>query len=141
MAQDTPEAAPGTESADELIENPGGPEDDSYANPETLSHRSGYDRRADFGSAANTINQLEEDDRVKEPVIRFPRIDSGLSGWYDMKRRLNEATGVKFGFDYNSWQARDRPTAALQLLTCFVGFLLKLERTSGGLMRAAALVC
>jgi hypothetical protein len=45
---------------------------------------------------------LEEDDRVKEPVIRFPRVDSGLQGWYDMKRRLNEASGVKFGFDYNS---------------------------------------
>jgi len=28
-----------------LAENPGGPEDDSYTNPETLSHRSGYDRQ------------------------------------------------------------------------------------------------
>jgi len=86
----------------EIAENPGGPEDDSYANPETLGHRAGYDRRADFGSAANTVNQLEEDDRVKEPIIRFPRIDEGLKGWYDMKRRLNEQSGVKFGFDYNS---------------------------------------
>jgi porin len=84
------------------VENPGGPEDDSYINPETLSHRAGYTRRADQASAANTINQLEEDDRLKSPVIRFPRIDQSLKGWYDMKRRLNEEMGIKFGFDYNS---------------------------------------
>ena len=53
-------------------ENPGGPEDDSYIDPETLTHRAGYNRRADLGSAANTINQLEEDDRLKDPIIRFP---------------------------------------------------------------------
>ena len=51
---------------------------------------------------ANTLNQLEEDDRLKEPVIRFPAIDRGLEGWYDMKRRLNEQSGIQFGFDYNS---------------------------------------
>jgi len=99
---DTDEAAvPAVDEVSEVA-NPGGPEDDSYANPETLSHRAGYNRRAEFGSAANTVNQLEEDDRVKDPIIRFPRIDQGLKGWYDMKRRLNEKSGVKFGFDYNS---------------------------------------
>ena len=96
----------GSETTNEVdytgVENPGGPEDDSYINPETLSHRVGYTRRADQASAANTINQLEEDDRLKSPVIRFPRIDQGLKGWYDMKRRLNEESGVQFGFDYNS---------------------------------------
>ena len=75
--------------------------DDSYINPETLEHRSGYTRRADQASAANTVNQLEEDDRKKSPVIRFPRIDAGLEGWYAMKRRLNEQSGIQFGFDYN----------------------------------------
>ncbi len=92
----------------ESVENPGGSEDDSYAHPETLSHRAGYDQRADFGSAANTVNQLEEDDRVKEPIIRFPKVDQSLEGWYDMKRRLNEESGVQFGFDYNSlYQSTD----------------------------------
>jgi len=82
--------------------NPGGPEDDSYTHPETLTHRSGYERRADQASAANTINQLEEDDRLKEPVIRLPGVDAGLQGWFDMKRRFNEQSGVQFGFDYNT---------------------------------------
>ena len=49
----------------EFVTNPGGPEDDSYIHPETLTHRAGYERRADQASAANTINQLEEDDRLK----------------------------------------------------------------------------
>jgi porin len=87
---------------EQLTENPGGTEDDSYVNPESLPHQAGYDKRAEFGSMSNTVNQLEEDDRVKEPVIRFARIDQGLGGWYKMKRRLNEQSGVKFGFDYNS---------------------------------------
>ncbi len=83
-------------------ENPGGPDDDTITKPETLGHRAGYTRRADQASMANTLNQLEEDDRLKSPVIRFPRIDAGLKGWYDTKRRLNEESGIQFGFDYNS---------------------------------------
>jgi porin len=90
------------ESKEELAENPGGAEDDSYDHPETLAHRSGYKNRAVFASTANTVNQLEEDDRVKDPIIRFAGIDRGLQGWFDMKRRLNEESGIKFGFDYNS---------------------------------------
>jgi porin len=85
-----------------LAENPGGTEDDRYTYPESLPHRAGYNQRAEFGSLANTVNQLEEDDRIKEPIIRFPGIDRGLDGWYKMKRRLNEQSGIKFGFDYNS---------------------------------------
>ena len=101
-----PEKENETESAElveeEVAENPGGPEDDSYTHPETLSHRAGYIRRNDIRSTANTINQLEEDDRVKEPINRFPRVDAALKGWYDMKRRLNEQSAVKICFDYNS---------------------------------------
>ncbi len=76
--------------------------DKTIVDPETLEHRAGYKRRADQASLANTLNQLEEDDRVKNPVIRFPRIDKSLQGWYDTKRRLNEQSGIQFGFDYNS---------------------------------------
>jgi hypothetical protein len=78
------------DNQEELAENPGGPDDDSYAKSETLGHRAGYTRRANQASSANTLNQLEEDDRVKSPVIRLPQIDAGQQVWYDMKRRLNE---------------------------------------------------
>ncbi len=87
-----------TNSPDE----PDEPIAESLVRPETLTHRAGYKRRADQASAANTLNQLEEDDRLKEPVIRFPRIDQGLEYWYAYKRRLNEESGIQFGFDYNS---------------------------------------
>ncbi|MEN8752014.1 MAG: hypothetical protein AB1Z18_04495, partial [Desulfobacterales bacterium] len=40
---------------DEAAEN-NDPSDDSYVDPATLSHRAGYERRADQASAANTIN-------------------------------------------------------------------------------------
>ena len=51
---------------------------------------------------------MEQDDRAKSPIIRFPKIDDGLQGWYDMKRRLNEQSGIQFGFDYNSlYQSAD----------------------------------
>ena len=93
-AQQEAEASSADSSAESSSDSPA---DESYTNPESLEHRAGYNRRAEFGSAANTVNQLEEDDRVKEPIIRFPGIDEGLQGWYDMKRRLNENSGVKFG--------------------------------------------
>jgi porin len=75
---------------------------DSYTHPETLKHRSGYNKRPDFGSAASTPAQLEEDDRVKDPIVRFPAIDQALDGWFDAKKRLNEASGLQLGFDYNT---------------------------------------
>jgi len=101
VAQDSSaerESDPATETA----EDPGGPGNNSIEKPETLPHRSGYDRRSDFGSTANTVTQLEEDDRVKKPAIRFPKIDQALDGWYETKRRLNEKLGIQFSFDYNT---------------------------------------
>ena len=83
-------------------QNSGDPSDDSYVHPETLDHRSGYKKRPDFGSAASTPAQLEEDDRVKDPIIRFLAIDQALHGWFDTKKRLNEASGLQLGFDYNT---------------------------------------
>jgi hypothetical protein len=55
-----------------LAENPGGPDDDSYTNPESLPHRAGYNQRAEFDSLANTVNQLEEDDRIKDRSSASP---------------------------------------------------------------------
>jgi porin len=76
--------------------------DDSYTHPETLKHRSGFNKRPNFGSTASTAAQLEEDDRVKDPVIRFPAIDQALDGWFAAKKRLNEVSFLQLGFDYNT---------------------------------------
>ncbi len=84
------------------VENPGGPEDDQYSNTESLPHKSGYDERPEWGSAKSVAAQLEEDDRVKDPLIRFPSLDEGLGGWFERKKKLNETLGFKLGIDYNS---------------------------------------
>ena len=83
-------------------DNSDDPSDDTYIHPETLKHRSGFNKRPDFGSTASTSAQLEEDDRVKNPIIRFPAIDQSMNGWFDAKKRLNEASGLQLGFDYNT---------------------------------------
>lgn len=86
----------------ESEENPGGTEDDSIAHIETLPHKSGYTNKPNFGSAASIPLQLEEDDRIKSPIIRFPAIDRGLKPWFDRKKELNELIGFQIGLDYNT---------------------------------------
>ena len=93
---------PEEDKSEDQVENPGGPDDDSYAKVETLPHKSGYTNKPNFGSAASIPKQLEEDDRVKEPVIRLPSIDRGLKPWFDRKKELNELLGFQIGIDYNS---------------------------------------
>jgi porin len=83
-------------------ENPGGTEDDDYSHEETLPHKSGYGKRPYFGSKSSVEAQLEEDDRLKEPIIRFPSIDRGLKSWFDRKKEWNETLGFKLGMDYNT---------------------------------------
>jgi porin len=84
------------------VENPGGPDDDDHRRPETLPHKSGYSDRPNMGSASSVPVQLEEDDRVKNPVIRFPAVDRGLKPWFDKKKELNELLGFRLGLDYNT---------------------------------------
>ena len=90
------------EKSEDQMESPGDLGDDSYAQVETPPHRSGYNNKPNFGSAASIPKQLEEDDRVKAPVIRLPSIDRGLKPWFDRKKELNELLGFQIGIDYNS---------------------------------------
>ena len=63
--------------------------------------KSGYGDDEDFGGPASVEGQLEEDDRVKQPVLRFPAVDRILQPWFDWKRRLHDELGLDLGFDYN----------------------------------------
>jgi porin len=70
--------------------------------------KSGYTDDEDFGGPGSVEGQLEEDDRVKDPVFRFPAIDRMLEPWFGWKGKLNENHGLALGFDFNMlYQALD----------------------------------
>jgi porin len=64
--------------------------------------KSGYEDVPQFGGPSSTGAQLEENDEVREPLLRFPGIDKALKPWFDFKANLNKKHGFSFGFDYNA---------------------------------------
>jgi porin len=89
-------------TAEQITENAINPEDDSQVKADSVAHKSGYSDKPNFGSSSTIPAQLEEDDRVKEPVIRFAAVDRGLKPWFEKKKKLNEMLGFKLGIDYNT---------------------------------------
>lgn len=69
---------------------------------QTPGGKAGYGPIPPFGAPFSTAGQLEEDDRVKEPVVRFEWMDRTLEPWFDWKKRLNEDHGLQLGFDYQA---------------------------------------
>jgi porin len=69
---------------------------------ENLKTKSGHDHVPQFGGPSSTGAQLEEDNAVTVPLLRFPSIDKALKPWFDWKRRLNEDHGLSFGLDYTA---------------------------------------
>jgi porin len=63
-------------------------------------YKSGYTRGARFGGPASIPAQLEEDDRAKAPVFRFPQVDAFLQPWFDGKRELNNSRDLEIGSHY-----------------------------------------
>jgi len=86
----------------DLVESPGGSAVNGSNQAETPEHKSGYSEKPKFGSTFSVPSQLEEDDRVKKPVIRVPSADRVIKPWFDKKRELNEFLGFKLGMDYNT---------------------------------------
>jgi porin len=70
---------------------------------ESVLHKSGY-RAKDrgFNGPSSVRAQLEEDDELKDPVVRFPQIDRALQPWVDFKQWVNQGIGLQFGFDYTT---------------------------------------
>ena len=64
--------------------------------------KSGYEDVPQFGGPSSTGAQLEENDEVREPLLRFPGIDKALKPWFDFKANLNKKHGFSFAFDYNA---------------------------------------
>ncbi|MEN8809403.1 MAG: carbohydrate porin, partial [Desulfobacterales bacterium] len=64
--------------------------------------KSGYGDIHPFGGPSSTGAQLEEDNAVKVPLLRFTAIDNALSPWFDWKGKLNKDYGFSFGLDYTA---------------------------------------
>ncbi len=69
---------------------------------EEKRHKAGYKKKARFGGPNSPEGQLEEDDQVKEPALRFPGFDRVMGRWFDWKRRVNEEHGFQVGGHYVS---------------------------------------
>ncbi|NIN00796.1 MAG: hypothetical protein GTO24_22765, partial [candidate division Zixibacteria bacterium] len=64
--------------------------------------KSGYEEVPKFGGPSSTGAQLEEDNRVTVPLLRFPSIDWALKPWLDWKGSLDKDYGLSFGLDYTA---------------------------------------
>jgi len=71
-------------------------------NAEDIQHKSGYETRAPFAGPASVEAQLEEEDRLTEPLFVWESIDDGLQPWFDFKRSIYENSGFRFGVYYNA---------------------------------------
>ena len=71
--------------------------------PADVPHKVGYEKpEGGLGGPSSVRAQLEEDDRLPDPVRRFPRFDSVFKPWFDFKSRVNEDYGLKFGVNYTA---------------------------------------
>jgi len=69
----------------------------------TGEHKSGYKSDTpQLGGPSSVPSQLEEDDLVKQPAVRFPSIDRVLQPWFDWKKEINEKYNLQIGVDYVS---------------------------------------
>ena len=69
---------------------------------EESTTKSDYEDVPQFGGPSSTGAQLEEDNAVTVPLLRFPAIDKALKPWFDWKGRLNKNYGFSFGLDYTA---------------------------------------
>ena len=75
---------------------------DDASTEATPSYKIGYSTRPAFGGPNSPEGQLEEDDRIKEPAFRFPRVYGFFEPWRDWKRRLNEEHGFQLTGHYST---------------------------------------
>jgi porin len=80
----------------------------------TPPHKSGYEDKPDFAGPGSVRGQLEEDDRIKSPAFRFPKIDKMLRPWFDWKTHVNEQHDLQLGMDYSTlYQSLDDSTGGM----------------------------
>ncbi|MGI9343698.1 MAG: carbohydrate porin [Gammaproteobacteria bacterium] len=65
-------------------------------------HEIGYTRRPLFGGPNSPEGQLEDNDRVTEPVFRVPRVYGAFEPWREWKRGMNDRHGFQFSGHYST---------------------------------------
>ena len=65
-------------------------------------HRAGYSTKPPFGGPNSPAGQIEEADRVREPVFRFPEIYDRTEPWRDWKTRLHQEHGLQLSGHYTT---------------------------------------
>ncbi len=74
----------------------------AVAEEQVKKGKAGYESDPGFAGPASTTSQLEEDDAVKEPTLKFPAFDRAIKPWFDWKRKLKEEHGLQLGVAYTS---------------------------------------
>ncbi len=68
----------------------------------TPSHKSGFSNRPAFGGPNSPAGQMEETDRIKEPVFRFPWLSDRTQRWRGWKKDLHEEQGLQLSGHYTT---------------------------------------
>ena len=92
-------------------------------------HRAGYSTKPPFGGPNSPAGQMEEADRVREPVFRFPGIYDRTEPWRDWKTRLHQEHGLQLSGHYT--------TLVQQISDTAPG--MSEDKASSGVFRATAI--
>lgn len=72
------------------------------ASSKEANHKSGYSQNNNFGGPSSVEAQLEEEDRITNPLMVFDGMDQALKPWFQWKKALNDEHGFRFGIYYNA---------------------------------------
>jgi len=95
----------------------------------TPSHKSGYSTRPAFGGPNSPAGQMEETDRVNEPVFRLPGIYDRTQPWRDWKKQQYEKNGLQLSGHYTTLYQQISDTAPG----------MSEDKASSGVLRATAI--
>lgn len=65
-------------------------------------HKSGYQDKNKLDGRTSVESELEEEDRITDPLLVFESLDSAFKPWFDFKKSVNEDHGFRFGIYYNA---------------------------------------
>ena len=68
----------------------------------TVKHKSGYEDKNQLDGRTSVESELEEEDRITDPLLVFESLDGALKPWFDFKKSINDDHGFRFGIYYNA---------------------------------------
>lgn len=67
-----------------------------------IKHRSGYAKKSQLEGRTTVESELEEEDRINDPLLAFQSLDDLFKPWFDFKQSVNEQNSFRFGIYYNA---------------------------------------